>query len=41
MPHPDADLYPDATGLAEQLVKKHSEPRRLSHGDVQFEQFEG
>ena len=29
MPPPDADLYPEATGLAKKLVDEHSEPQPL------------
>lgn len=29
MPHPDADLYPEATGLAKTLVDKHRESQPL------------
>jgi len=29
MPPPDADLYPEATGLARKLVNEHSEPQPL------------
>ncbi|KAK4698011.1 hypothetical protein P7C71_g145, partial [Lecanoromycetidae sp. Uapishka_2] len=29
MPPPDADLYPEATGLAKSVVAKHSEPQPL------------
>lgn len=29
MPPPDADLYPEAAGLAKPLVDKHSEPQPL------------
>ena len=29
MPPPDANLYPEATGLARKLVNEHSEPQPL------------
>ena len=29
MPPPDADLHPEATGLAKELVHKHSAPQPL------------
>lgn len=29
MPPPDADLHPEATGLAKELVNKHSAPQPL------------